>query len=337
VKYIQFAGNSLVKVRERPVPDRAPGEVSVQIALSAICGSEMHAYETGIPSAIIPMHNSGHEMVGIVAEVDEGCGYTVGQRVGINIMKGCGECYYCLQGDLVHCVDLKYGMDAHSEYVVMPESCMVPLPDDLDWEAAVLLCGDTLGTPYHGLKRLGGVTAAETAAVFGFGPIGIGCLVWLKYFGLRTIVSELSPYRRELAKRLGADLVLDPAEENVVERVKAETGGGADVCLDCAPVAQTLNDALDAAKIYGRVGFIAEKREATIKPSEQVIRKELSMAGAWYFTNAEVVEQIEHYRRGLSLDGIITHRYTLDQATEAYKKFHSGETGKVVFTRPGLT
>ena len=337
MKYIQFVGNSRVKVRERPVPERGPGEAVVRIALSAICGSEMHSYELGINSDIIPMHNSGHEMVGVVAEVGDGCCFAEGQRVGINIMKGCGSCYYCLQGDLVHCVSLGYAMDAHSEYVVVPETCLVPLPDDIGWEAAVLLCGDTLATPYHGLKRLGGVTAAETAAVFGLDPIGIGCLVWLKFFGLRTIVSELSPYRRGLASRLGADLVLDPAAEDVVARVIEETGGGADVCLDCAPVEQTLNDALDAARVYGRVGFIAEKKSATIKPSDQVIRKELSMAGAWYFTNAEFFEQVEFYRRGLSLDGIITHRYTLDEAPEAYRMFRAGETGKVVFTREGLT
>jgi 2-desacetyl-2-hydroxyethyl bacteriochlorophyllide A dehydrogenase len=337
VKYIQFAGNSCVEVRERPIPELGPGDALVKIALSAICGSEMHSYEAGIDNDIVPMHNSGHEMIGLVAGLGDECRFSEGQRVGINVIVGCGTCYYCLQGDLVHCPDLRLAMDGHSEYVVVPESCLVPLPDDIDWDAAVLLCGDTLGTPYHALKRLGGVNAAETAAVFGVGPIGIGCLVWLKFFGLRTLVSEPSPYRRELAVSLGADLVLDPAAEDVVARIKSETGGGADVCLDCAPVAQTLNDALDAAKVYGRVGFIAEKRSATIKPSDQVIRKELSMAGAWYFTNAEFFEQVEFYRRGLSLDGIITHRFTLDEAPEAYRLFRAGETGKVVFTREGVT
>jgi len=336
MKYIQFVGNSRVEVRERPTPEPGPGEALVQIALSAICGSEMHAYELGMNSEALPFHNMGHEMVGVVAEVNDGRLVAEGQRVGVNIMKGCGTCFYCLQGDLVHCTNLNLLMDAHSEYIVAPESCLVPLPDDVDWDAAVLLCGDTLGTPYHGLKRLGGVNAAQTAAVFGFGPIGIGCLTWLKFFGLRTIVSEISPYRRELAKRLGADMVLDPTAEDAVARVREETGGGADICLDCSPSPQTLNDALDATRVYGRVGFIAEKKTATIKPSDQVIRKELSMAGAWYFTNAEFFEQVEFYRRGLSVEGIITHRYALEEAPEAYRLFKAGETGKVVFTHEGV-
>jgi threonine dehydrogenase-like Zn-dependent dehydrogenase len=336
MQYIQFVGESRVEVREAPTPKPRPGEALIQIALSALCGSEMHTLVTGIDSDVSRAHNMGHEMVGVVAEVNNSCRVTKGQRVGVNIMKGCGTCTYCLVGDPVHCGSLALAFDAHSEYVVAPDTCLIPLPDDVDWNAAVLMCGDTLGTPYHALKRLGGVKAAETAAVFGFGPIGIGCLVWLKFFGLYAIVSEISPYRRDLARRLGADLVLDPSEEDVVARVHDATGGGADVCLDCAGVPQTLNHALDAARIYGRVGLIAEKSSATIKPSSQVIRKELSMAGAWYFTTAEFFEQVELYRRGLTVEGIITHRYTLKEAPEAYKRFAAGETGKVVFYHEGV-
>jgi threonine dehydrogenase-like Zn-dependent dehydrogenase len=336
MQYVQFVGNSRVKVRERPTPQPGPGEALVQIALSAICGSEMHSYELGINTEVTGMHNFGHEMVGVVAEVNGCSRLRKGQRVGVNIMKNCGSCYYCLQGDYVHCVNLSYLMDAHSDYVVAPESCLIPLPDDLDWDAAVLLCGDTLGTPYHAIKRLGGVNAAQRAAVFGFGPIGIGSLVWLKYFGLWTVVSEPSAYRRELASRLGADLVLDPNAEDVIARIRAETGGGPEVCMDCGGVPQTLNAALDAARVYGRVAFVGEKKSATIQPSDQVIRKELSMAGAWYFTNAEFFEQVDLYRRGLSVEGIITHRFKLEEAPQAYELFHSGKAGKVVFYHEGV-
>lgn len=336
MQYLYFVGDSRVEVREDPAPQAGPGEALIKIALSAICGSEMHTLKRGVDEAGIHAHNIGHEMVGMVAEVNGSSHISPGQRVGVNIMQGCGNCIYCLTGDPVHCNQLQLSFDAHSDYIVVPESTLIPLPDDIDWDAAVLMCGDTLGTPYHALKRMGGVNSTQRASVFGFGPIGIGCLVWLKFFGLYTIVSEISPYRRDLAARLGADLVLNPLEENVVERVREVTGGGAEVCLDTAGVPQTLNDALDAARIYGRVGFIGEKASATIKPSEQFIRKELSITGSWYFTNAEFYEQVEMYRRGLSIDGMITHRYRLDQAPEAYRRFMGGETGKVVFYHEGV-
>jgi threonine dehydrogenase-like Zn-dependent dehydrogenase len=336
VQYIQFTGNSQVEVRQAPVPQPGPGEALVQVALSAICGSEMHALERGMSSATGEAHNLGHEVVGVAAEVNGGSRIAPGQRVGVNIIQGCGSCIYCLTGDLVHCAKLKYSFDAHSDYIVVPEACLVPLPDDVGWEAAVLMCGDTLGTPYHALKRLGGVNPSQRAAVFGFGPIGIGSLAWLKYFGLQTIVSETSPYRCALARRLGADLVINPAAEDVVERVRLETDGGAEVCLDCSGLPQTLNDALDAARIYGKVASIGEKPSATIKPSDQLIRKELTIFGAWYFTTAEFYEQVEFYRGGLKIDGIISHRYTLNEAPEAYERFQAGETGKVVFYHPGI-
>jgi threonine dehydrogenase-like Zn-dependent dehydrogenase len=226
---------------------------------------------------------------------------------------------------------MSYLQNGHSEFIVAPEMCLVPLPDSLDWESAVLVCGDTLGTPYRTLKRLGGVHAGETAAVFGCGPIGLGALTWLKFYGARAIVSELSPYRRALALSLGADLVLDPSEEDVVARVRAETGGGTDLCLDCSHAEQTLNDALDAARVYGRVGWIGEKPSATVNPSGQVIHKELQVAGSWYFTVGDFYEELALLPRGVSPQGLITHRFSLAEAPEAYRVFAAGETGKVVF------
>lgn len=335
MKYVQFLGDSQIEVREKPSPRPGTGEALVQITLSAICGSEIHSLIDGVDLVVYHgANNTGHEMVGMAVEVPPGSPIQQGQRVGVNIMQGCGKCVYCLNGDPVHCPRLRVHHNAHSDYVVVPVSCLVPLPEDLDWDASVLMCGDTLGTPYHALKRMGGVHSAQRAAIFGCGPIGIGCLVWMKYFGLYTIVSEISPYRRELARRLGADLVLDPAAEDVVAHIRDATNGGPEICLDCAGVQETTSHALDATGIYGRVGFIGEKKLAAIKLSPHILRKELTIFGSWYFTNAEFYEQVEFYRRGLPIAGLITHRYTLDQAPEAYRCFRAGETGKAVFHHP---
>jgi threonine dehydrogenase-like Zn-dependent dehydrogenase len=328
MRCVQFLGNSRVEVREVPTPEPSKGEALVKIILSAICGSELPTLQSGMWTD--RHRNPGHEMVGVVAQANGLCHMQKGQRVGLQVMIGCGRCIYCLQGDPKHCANgMDCLLDAHSEYVVAPEICLVPLPDDLDWEPAVLLCGDTLGTPYRALKQMGGVHAAQTAAIFGLGPIGMGCLTWLRFYGVRTIVSEINPYRREMARRLGADLVLNPAQDNVVARIREETSGGADVCLDCAGVEGTLNDALDAARIYGRVGWIGEKPSATINPSAQVIHKELRITGSWYFTASDFHEETVLYRRGLDLTQLITHRYTLEDAPEAYERFAAGETGKV--------
>lgn len=328
---VKFLGDSRVEVRQVPIPEPGPGEALVRIAISAICGSELPAFGGAGPGSD-RINNPGHEMGGLIVRGNGLCKLQAGQRVGVQIFYGCGRCIYCLKGDPEHCTEgTQAVLNAHSDYVVAPESCLIPLPDDLGWEPGVLLCGDPIGTPYHALKRMGGVHAGQTVAVFGFGPIGQGFMTLLRHYGVRTIVSELSAYRRELAARLGASLVLDPSKEDVVARVREETGGGADVSLDCSHHQETFTAALDAARVHGRVGWVGEKRSATLSPSDQAIRKELQITASWYFTAADFFEEYELYRRGLSVDGLITHRFDLADAPEAYRLFADGETGKVVF------
>jgi threonine dehydrogenase-like Zn-dependent dehydrogenase len=330
MRCVRFLGGERVEVATMPVPQCGPDEAIVRVAISAICGSELPAYRRGMGGSTRP--NPGHEMAGVVSTAGDGCGLTVGQRVGLQVMRGCGRCRHCARGDFGHCVaGVRVLSGTHCEYVVVPKECLVPLPDDMDWETAVLLCGDTLGTPYRALQRLGGARGGDFAAVFGCGPIGLGSLVWLKHFGARVIVSEPTPYRRQLAAKLGANVVVSPSHEDVVERVHRETDGGADICLDCSESAQTLADALDSVSVHGRVAFIGEKPKASISPSDQFIRKEITVVGSWYFTTADYYEQLRHYRRGLPVAGLITHRFRMGDAQQAYTHFSSGHSGKVVF------
>jgi threonine dehydrogenase-like Zn-dependent dehydrogenase len=330
---VLFLGDSKLQVNEMPVPEPGPGEALIQIAISAICGSELPSLRRGMWSD--QYSNDGHEMAGVVIKANGLRHIREGQRVGLQIMVGCGHCKYCVQGDPKHCVHgMAYLLDGHSEFIVAPEMCIVPLPDDLDWDAGVLLCGDTLGTPYHALKRMGGVNAALVAAVFGCGPIGLGFVTWLKFFGVYTIVSEPDAYRRTLAERLGADLALDPRNADVVPHIRQVTNGGADLCIDCSEAEQTLSDALDAARIHGHVIWVGEKDSCTIKPTEQIIHKELRMTASWYFTVSDFLEEVEFFRRHLPVSQLITHRYSLGEAADAYERFKSGGTGKVVFDYP---
>ena len=327
---VVFAGNSKAEVRELPDPEPKPGEALVRVAASAICGSELHSYHSSRGSNGEPV---GHEMVGEVVAVNDTRQVKVGDRVAIQIMIGCGRCYYCLQGDYEHCKDMGYLMGGHAELVAAPEICCLPLPDDVNWERGVLLGGDTIGTTYRTIRRLD-VTALDTVAVLGCGPIGLGMLAVLRSIGARAIAVDVSPYRRELSQKLGAWRVIDPkAKEPAAAITELTDGAGPDVALDCSPTQATLTAALDCVRKFGRVGFVGEKGEATIRPSDHFIRKEITAVGSWYYNPSDYYEILALYRRGLEVDDLITHRFSLAEAGDAFATFASGESGKVLIVR----
>jgi threonine dehydrogenase-like Zn-dependent dehydrogenase len=325
-----FAGDSKVEVREFPDPSPQPGEAVVRMAISALCGSELHSYRSPNGSrGTIP----GHEMAGEVVAVNGTRHISAGDRVVLQIMVGCGHCPYCSRGDFEHCKDMDYLIGGHAELIAAPEMCCLPLPDDVNWERGVLLGGDTIGTTYRTLHRLR-VSAFDTVAVLGCGPIGLGMLAVLRYLGARAIAVDVSPYRRELAQRLGAWRVLDPADGDPAKAILDLTGGaGVDVALDCSPAQATLTAALNSVRKFGRVGFVGEKGESVIHPSDHFIRKEIEAVGSWYYNASDYSEILELYRRGLDVDDLVTHRFPLTEADEAFATFASAQSGKVLLTR----
>ena len=330
MKQVHFLGNSEIEVAEVPISEPAPGDALIRIVRSAICGSEMSAYRDGV--AAEDYANPGHEMVGTIESGNNLRHFSVGARVGVTVLAGCGLCRYCVEGDPKHCVaGASMTLDSHSEFVTVPESNLVPLTDEVDWDAAVLLCGDTCGTPFRAIENAGGVRSRETAAVFGCGPIGLGCIAWLSYFGVSVIACEPIEYRRELALSVGANTTVDPSVDNAVESIRDQTSGGADFCFDCSGHESTASASLDSVAIGGRVAFIGEKATATFRPSEQIIHKEICISGSWYFTAADYHREIVHFHRGFDPRTLITHRYRLEDSGEAYRLFARGETGKVLF------
>ena len=325
-----FAGNSKVEVREFRDPEPKPGEALVRMAVSAICGSELHSYRSakGSNGRLL-----GHEMVGEVIAVNQTRHVKAGDRVALQIMTGCGRCYYCFRGDYEHCKEMGYLIGGHAELIAAPEMCCLGLPDDVGWERGVLLGGDTIGTTYRALRRLG-VSACDTVAVLGCGPIGLGMLSLLRFIGARAIACDVSAYRRELAEKLGAWRSVDPNAEDAAKAILGLTDGvGVEVAVDCSPAEETLTAALDCVRKFGRVGLVGEKGDSTIHPSNQFLRKEITAVGSWYYNPSDYFEIMGLYRRGLKVDDLITHRFPLEEADAAFATFASGESGKVLIVR----
>jgi threonine dehydrogenase-like Zn-dependent dehydrogenase len=129
---------------------------------------------------------------------------------------------------------------------------------------------------------------------------------------------------------------VDPSEESLPEVVREMTDGlGADIAFDCSARQETLNDALDSVRCQGRVVVMGDKGECAITPGRQVMYRETEVIGSLYFDRADVPGMLDLYRRGLPVDELVTHRFPLEDADEAFKTFASGESGKVLIVQQG--
>jgi propanol-preferring alcohol dehydrogenase len=326
MKSLRFLGNGQTKIVNLPKPTPKEGEVLLRIRVSALCGSEMGSWRgAGSPG------NGGHEYAGEVVDPN-GTALQKGERVGVHVVIGCGQCGQCKTGNEIFCDNFGFVGNAHAEYVAAPARHCLKLPDEIDWDTGVLIAGDAMGVAYHLYQRVG-VNAAETVAVFGCGPIGLGVITLWSFLGARVIGVDMSDYRRKLAEKLGAWKTVN-ADKKVIERLRKLTGGaGPDICLECTGKPEPVALAFEAARKGGKLGIVGEQGQATFNPSRDLIHKELNVYGAWYFRLHEFPGMVEMCRRGLKPRQVVTHRFPLAEAQKGYELMAAGKCGKVLFVQ----
>lgn len=338
---VLFPGGSKVDLVERPTPEPRPGEVLVRTRASAICRSDMGLYKgtatvvggSGSGSGrIVP----GHEPAGEVVAIGEGVtGVKVGDRVAGYLPVGCGHCEHCDSGFLMLCDQwqcLGFDLDGgDADYFVLPERNCLPLPDEVTFVAGALMT-DMVGSQYHTQKVMG-VRGGKTLAVFGLGPMGGAAVLVGKALGARVVAIDLLPERLEVARKLGADEVIDSRSEDAVSMLRTLTDGrGVEVAVDCSGSPAAQNAALDAAAKRGHVAFVGESASTTVNPSDQWIRKLLTVTGGWYFPLGEWREICDLVvASGMPIESLVTHRFTLSEAERAFAMFDARETEKAVF------
>lgn len=331
MKIVNQAGNAQIVLEERPRPEPGPGEVLIRTAVSAVCGSEMSGYR----KAGYPTGNMGHEGAGTVVELGPGVEtLEIGQRVGVSAIAGCGRCAYCRKGQYTWCPDYKFYDNMHAEYFVIPALACHSLPDDVPWDVGVLITGDGLGVPYHTSTKIQD-NDIRSVAVFGLGPVGLGNVMLQTYLGRQVIGIDRSPVRLELARKLGAVHTI-PADEgtDVVSAVRALTDGcGADVCIEAAGVPATAKQCFAAVRTAGCVVFNGEQPAVELSPSEDFIRRDITAIGSWFYHFREYAEMLALYRQGLPVRSLITHRFPLEQAANAFRVME-GQSGKVLLEYP---
>jgi threonine dehydrogenase-like Zn-dependent dehydrogenase len=340
---VVFLGNRKLEIRDFPDPKPGPGDVVLAIKASGMCGSDLHPYRAaGNAAAALGLGAggpviAGHEPCGVVAAVGAGVDASlVGQRVMNHHYKGCGRCKHCRLGwsQLCRRGITVYGMTGHgghAAYMVAPASTCVPMPDEISFEeGASISCGT--GTAYGALKRID-VSGRDTLAVFGQGPVGLSATMLGRAMGARVIAIDVVPERLTLARDLGADAVINPKETDPVKAIHDLTQGeGAETTMDCSGTSEGRLGALQSAGTWGRVAFVGEGGQTTIDVSKHMLRRQLTIHASWTFS---AVGQEECARfiadRKIALKKLLTHRFEIEQADEAYRLFDTQTTGKGVF------
>ena len=340
MKAVILPGDSTAEVVERPRPTPGVNEVLIKVRSSAICASDLSLYKGNAVvggaeagrGTIIP----GHEAAGDVISVGEGVrSVAVGTRVAVHLSIGCMHCEYCRSGHIELCKQwLCVGFDVDggdAEYIVVPEAMCLVLPDELSYEAGSVMV-DNFGTQFHTQKRLG-ISGADVVAVIGLGPMGAAAVLVAKARGASVIAVDMVPHRLALAKKLGADHVIDISEANALDMIRDLTGGrGAEVCIDCSGNSGGENLALDAAARLGKVAFVGECSSTTIDPSEQFLRKELEVIGGWVFPIYEYDEMVRFLiRHDIKPEITVSHRFALDEAAKAFQMVSERQADKVMF------
>lgn len=340
MRAVMLPGNREVEVVDRDVPIPGPGEVLIRTRASAICRSDMSLYTgnpiVGTDTAGKGMVAPGHEPAGEVAEVGPGVtGLAPGDRVAVHLAIGCGSCAHCQAGFYMLCTRLKVlGFDVDggdADFFVVPERNCLPLPDELSFVTGALMT-DMIGTQFNTQQRLG-VRGGQTIAVVGLGPMGAAAVAVAHGLGSRVVAVDVLDERLKLASRLGADHLINNSSTDAAAEIAALTAGrGVDVAIDCSGAPSGQNLALDVAAKQGGVAFVGESQATQINPSDQVIRKLLTVLGGWYFPVwqwADIVRFVQD--RAVPVEDLVTHRFSLEEAPEAFRSFEQHETEKAVF------
>ncbi len=334
-----FLGDRELEIRDLSDPTPGPGEVVIAMRSSGLCGSDLRPYRTPKAERGAPdrLKAGGHEPCGVIAEVGpDVTQVAVGDRVMMHHYTGCRKCGMCRIGYTQMCLvdhDTYGGTQhgGHEDFLLAPADTCVALPDELSYEeGAACACGT--GTAFHAIKRLD-VSGIDTVAVFGQGPVGLSATMFASAMGARVIAVDVLPERLELARKLGAGVVIDASAEDPVAAIRGLTNGeGADATLDATGIPQARINAVDSAKLWGRVCFVGEGNTTTFDVSAQIIHKQLTIYGSWTFSTGGLAEVARFVvERDVPLTDLVTHRYRLEDAVDAYQLFDTGRTGKVVF------
>lgn len=340
MKALVFRAPHQIAVENVVIPKPGYGEAVIRVTLTTICGTDVHILKGEYP--VKPGLVIGHEAVGVIHELGLGVtGYEVGERVLVGAITPCGQCASCLNGSLSQCGGVPVGgwkfgntiNGAQAEYLLVPfaQANMAKIPFALNDEQVILLA-DIASTGFSAVERAE-LRLGDTVAVFAQGPIGLCATAGAKMKGASLIIAvESNSIRKQVALKMGADVVLDPTVVDVAAEIRRITfGRGVDVAIEALGTQTTFEAALRALRPGGTLsslGVYAGKLTVPVDAFAAGLgdyRIVTTLCPGGKERMRRLMELVLHNR--VDLTPLITHRYSLSEIVEAYELFSRQQDG----------
>jgi L-iditol 2-dehydrogenase len=320
-----------------PMPEYGPEDVLLRVKAVSICGSDVHGYD-GSSGRRQPPVIMGHEASGIIEAVgSEVAGFKPGDRVVFDSTIYCGKCKYCRKGKINLCSDRQVlGVStgeynrpgAFADFVAVPSRVLYHMPEGVTFEQATLV--EPFAIAMHAFC-ISPVVIGDTVAVFGTGTIGLMIIQALKAAGCAEIIAvDIADHKLEVAKKLGATLLVNSAKQDVREAVLAITDGeGADVCFEAVGIGVTLNGAISACRKGGAVVMVGNIAKEVTFNLQAVVTREINMIGSCASAGEYDICLKLISRKMADVDALISVVAPLSDGQQWHDRLHAAEQGLV--------
>jgi NAD+-dependent secondary alcohol dehydrogenase Adh1 len=320
----------LLQLGQVPVPKLGVDEALVRITACGLCGTDLKISGgklDGIPLPLI----MGHEPAGQVVDVGPGVlNVRIGNQVAVHFYITCGACEFCRTNRDSLCPNLsgRLGFELNggfAEYLAVPAGNLFPVSPSVPPEQVAVL-GDCVATVWHAVRRRAEVQPGQDVVVMGTGGLGVHAIQVLRLFGARIISVDLAPEKLELARRMGADEVIDARQEDVADRILELTrGAGVDAVLEFVGLAGVIETDLRFLKRGGvlvLLGYVPD--QPFYAASTDVVLTEKRIVGSRASSKQDLIEVIRLVERG-AIKPVITRRFPLEQVNVALDTLRAGE------------
>ncbi|NMA66841.1 MAG: alcohol dehydrogenase catalytic domain-containing protein [Clostridiaceae bacterium] len=316
-------------IKELPIPTPKRGEVLIKVRASGLCGTDLHIQDGRLPTIKLP-YVPGHETAGEVCALGEDVNcFEIGDRVIVAIDILCNTCRFCTTGRGNLCVNLtRLGFErdgGHQEYMIAPATNLLKFNDNVPFEKAAII-PDAVACMYHAIKNQAQVRATDRICILGVGGLGFQGIQIAKHFGAEIFCTSRNDEKLEIAKKYGADHIINTSKQNLYEVIKDITSGEmCDAVFDNIGINSSIQTGLDICRPGGKVIMVGYSEDTFQAEFQGTAMKEKEIIGIRGSNRRDLVETIRLVEKGI-IDPYIYKTYALDDINLALEDLKNGKS-----------